>query len=209
VALGCSHRIAAPGAKLGLPEVNLGIIPGAGGTVLLPRLIPADRALDMIAGGKPVSAATALESAWSTESRRTSKRRDAPLRWRPPRPVYRRPSHYRDALPPADPDAFETQKARIRKGPADSFPPRRHRGRGAQPDRVADAAFDAEREAFIALATASSPPLCAISSSPNAPFPAFPRRKGSRPARSARSASSAAAPWARASPPPAFWRGST
>jgi 3-hydroxyacyl-CoA dehydrogenase len=63
VALGCSHRIAAPGAKLGLPEVNLGIIPGAGGTVLLPRLIPADRALDMIAGGKPVSARRARRSA--------------------------------------------------------------------------------------------------------------------------------------------------
>jgi 3-hydroxyacyl-CoA dehydrogenase len=60
IALGCSHRVAARNAKLGLPEVNLGLIPGAGGTVLLPRLIPADKALDLIAGGKPVSAPDAL-----------------------------------------------------------------------------------------------------------------------------------------------------
>lgn len=60
VALACKSRIAAPDAKLGLPEVNLGLIPGAGGTVRLPRLIGAEAALDMIASGKPVSAHKAL-----------------------------------------------------------------------------------------------------------------------------------------------------
>ena len=60
-ALACSHRIAVPAAKLGLPEVNLGLIPGAGGTVRLPRLIAADRALDMIASGKPIPAKTAQD----------------------------------------------------------------------------------------------------------------------------------------------------
>lgn len=55
-ALSCHHRIAAPGTRLGLPEVTLGLIPGAGGTVRLPRLIPALVALKMIATGKPVSA---------------------------------------------------------------------------------------------------------------------------------------------------------
>lgn len=44
-ALACSHRIATANASLGLPEVSLGLIPGAGGTARLPRLVPADKAL--------------------------------------------------------------------------------------------------------------------------------------------------------------------
>jgi 3-hydroxyacyl-CoA dehydrogenase len=151
VALGCSHRIAAPGAKLGLPEVNLGIIPGAGGTVLLPRLIPADRALDMIAGGKPVSAAKALEIGLVDRSRRTSTPPRRALALEAAEAGIPAPLPTRDALPPADPDAFETRKRASEQGPRTAFPPRRHRRGGAQPDRLADAAFDAEREAFIAL----------------------------------------------------------
>ncbi len=60
LALGCHARVAASSAKLGLPEVGLGLIPGAGGTVRLPRLVAADMALTMIAGGKPVQASAAL-----------------------------------------------------------------------------------------------------------------------------------------------------
>ncbi len=60
-AMGCHYRVAAPGAKLGLPEVNLGLIPGAGGTVRLPRLVGAARALEMVTGGKPVTARNARE----------------------------------------------------------------------------------------------------------------------------------------------------
>jgi 3-hydroxyacyl-CoA dehydrogenase len=56
VALGCNYRVAAPGAKCGLPEVKLGILPGAGGTQRLPRLVGVDKALEMIVGGDPVSA---------------------------------------------------------------------------------------------------------------------------------------------------------
>ena len=56
VALGCSYRIATATAKMGLPEVTLGLIPGAGGTVRLTRLIGAEPALDMMASGKPISA---------------------------------------------------------------------------------------------------------------------------------------------------------
>jgi 3-hydroxyacyl-CoA dehydrogenase len=59
VALGCHYRIAASTAKLGLPEVNLGLIPGAGGTIRLPRLIPATEAVSMITSGKPISATKA------------------------------------------------------------------------------------------------------------------------------------------------------
>ena len=56
VALGCAYRVAVASASLGLPEVKLGIIPGAGGTVRLPRLIGPAAAVDMITGGSPVGA---------------------------------------------------------------------------------------------------------------------------------------------------------
>ncbi len=59
VALACHYRVAAAGAKLGLPEVKLGLVPGAGGTQRLPRLIGLAAALDMIVTGKPVDAAAA------------------------------------------------------------------------------------------------------------------------------------------------------
>jgi enoyl-CoA hydratase len=60
VALACHIRIASDNAKLGLPEVGLGIIPGYGGTQRLPRLVGRGVALEMIATGRPVSAADAL-----------------------------------------------------------------------------------------------------------------------------------------------------
>jgi 3-hydroxyacyl-CoA dehydrogenase len=61
-ALGCHYRCAAPSTSVGLPEVNLGLIPGAGGTQRLPRLVGVEKALDMIISGKPVSAREALET---------------------------------------------------------------------------------------------------------------------------------------------------
>ena len=62
VALACHVRLAAPGTRLGLPEVTLGILPGAGGTQRMPRLIGFEKALDVIVGGKlhPVDKAVAL-----------------------------------------------------------------------------------------------------------------------------------------------------
>lgn len=59
VALACHRRLAAPTAKLGLPEVKLGIVPGAGGTQRLPRLVGTAAAIDMIANGRIISAAEA------------------------------------------------------------------------------------------------------------------------------------------------------
>ena len=61
LALGCHYRIMIEGAKVGLPEVNLGLIPGAGGTQRLPRLIGVAAALEMITSGKPISARKAFE----------------------------------------------------------------------------------------------------------------------------------------------------
>lgn len=60
LALACTFRLAGPGARLGLPEIKLGLIPGYGGTVRLPRLVGEARALDMILTGRTVGAEEAL-----------------------------------------------------------------------------------------------------------------------------------------------------
>ncbi len=60
-ALGCHYRIANTRAKVGLPEVMLGILPGAGGTQRVPRLVGVEKALDMMISGKPVNASNALD----------------------------------------------------------------------------------------------------------------------------------------------------
>ena len=60
VALGCNYRIALASGKVGLPEVKLGIIPGAQGTQRLPRLTGAEFALKLITSGNPISSAEAL-----------------------------------------------------------------------------------------------------------------------------------------------------
>lgn len=61
VAMACHYRIATDGAQLGLPEVKIGLVPGAGGTQRLPRLIGLTAALEMITTGNPVVAARAVE----------------------------------------------------------------------------------------------------------------------------------------------------
>ena len=55
LALGCHYRIAAPGCKMALPEVKLGLLPGAGGTQRLPRALGVEPALNMIVSGEPVN----------------------------------------------------------------------------------------------------------------------------------------------------------
>jgi 3-hydroxyacyl-CoA dehydrogenase len=62
LALACRMRIASPRAAIGLPEVTLGVIPGAGGTQRAMRLIGLEKALDMIAFGKPLRAPDALKA---------------------------------------------------------------------------------------------------------------------------------------------------
>src|SRR5476651_773671 len=55
-ALACHYRVAVPSAKVGLPEVKLGLLPGAGGTQRLPRLVGVESALNMIVSGTTVAA---------------------------------------------------------------------------------------------------------------------------------------------------------
>jgi len=59
IALACDFRLAAPGTRMGLPEIKLGLIPGAGGTQRLPRLVGMERAMAMILSGDPIAAEAA------------------------------------------------------------------------------------------------------------------------------------------------------
>ncbi len=61
VALTCHYRVAVPSAKCGLPEVNLGLLPGAGGTQRLPRIVGAEKALEMMTSGSHVPAEQCLK----------------------------------------------------------------------------------------------------------------------------------------------------
>ena len=60
-AMGCHYRVASPGARLGLPEVKLGLLPGGGGTQRLPRLVGAEAAVRMITSGDPVESTEAFK----------------------------------------------------------------------------------------------------------------------------------------------------
>jgi 3-hydroxyacyl-CoA dehydrogenase len=62
LALGCNYRIATPDASMGLPEVKIGLLPGAGGTQRLPRAVGAEKGLRMITTGDPIKADDALAS---------------------------------------------------------------------------------------------------------------------------------------------------
>ena len=62
VTLGCHYRIAVPSAKIGTPEVKLGLLPGAGGTQRIPRVAGVPLALEMTAKGDPISAKRALDA---------------------------------------------------------------------------------------------------------------------------------------------------
>src|SRR5258705_7066137 len=61
VALACHYRVAVPGAKFGTPEVKLGLLPGAGGTQRLPRVVGVRKALEMCATGNPIGIKDAYE----------------------------------------------------------------------------------------------------------------------------------------------------
>ena len=61
LAMACHYRCASPGTRLGMPEITLGILPGAGGTQRLPRLVGTENALDLLLSGAPIDAARARE----------------------------------------------------------------------------------------------------------------------------------------------------
>lgn len=112
LALGCHGRIATAEARLGLPEVTLGLIPGAGGTQRLPRLVGMLSALDLAATGKRITAADALaigliDAVAGPDLRGEAMARARALVGAGPRPLSAR------EVPPVDAAAFDAAAGRI------------------------------------------------------------------------------------------------
>ena len=113
-ALGCHYRIAVPGAKVGLPEVLIGILPAGGGTQRLPRLIGPEAALEMIVSGRHVPAPEALELGIVDELVEGGELRDAAVAYAMRvmyEPVLPRASER--AIPEHDPGIFEAMRRKI------------------------------------------------------------------------------------------------
>lgn len=115
LALGCNYRLAAETAKVGLPEVNLGILPGAGGTQRLPRIAGVETALEMIVWGKPVSAGKALAMGVVQSVHASAELLDAAVDFA--RSVIGRDEHpvsseRRDKITDVDPAVFDEFRAR-------------------------------------------------------------------------------------------------
>ncbi|MEO1919103.1 MAG: 3-hydroxyacyl-CoA dehydrogenase NAD-binding domain-containing protein [Paracoccaceae bacterium] len=115
VALGCHYRMAVNSTLLGLPEVNLGLIPGGGATVRLPRLVPTEKALEMIASGKPVKAVDALNIGLIDEIAEGTLLETAiafaKANSNQPMPT---PISQRSAIQPVNQDAWQAQKTKVR-----------------------------------------------------------------------------------------------
>jgi 3-hydroxyacyl-CoA dehydrogenase len=79
VALTCHYRVAVPSARCGLPEVNLGLLPGAGGTQRLPRIVGAQKALEMMTSGQHVPAKQCLEMGLVDELEEEGKLREGAI----------------------------------------------------------------------------------------------------------------------------------
>ncbi|WP_439815635.1 3-hydroxyacyl-CoA dehydrogenase NAD-binding domain-containing protein [Zavarzinia sp. CC-PAN008] len=79
VALTCHYRVAVPSAKCGLPEVNIGLLPGAGGTQRLPRIVGPERALEMVTSGEHVPAKQCLAAGLVDELTEEGKLREGAI----------------------------------------------------------------------------------------------------------------------------------
>ena len=115
VALAAHYRCAVPGTRLGLPEVKLGLLPGAGGTQRLPRVVGVQAALDMMTGGAPISSEAALENGLidvqlegDLENAAREYARQLLAGGAPRRPTGERPVN-----PPADPEFFAKYRSGI------------------------------------------------------------------------------------------------
>lgn len=108
LALACHHRVAMADTTFALPEVSLGLIPGAGGTQRLPRLVGAPLALDMIVGGTRLDGEAALAAGLIDGLGKDEPLALAQAFWREHPGLAIRPTGER-AVAPFDLDAFETQ----------------------------------------------------------------------------------------------------
>ncbi len=125
VAMGCHYRVALASAKLGLPEVKLGLLPGASGTQRLPRLVGAEMALSMMLSGNPIPAQAALDAGLIDMVVTTDDLAGAALDFARGA-IDKDPRHVRD-LPVADvaEDLFDKSRASIAKKARGLFSPER------------------------------------------------------------------------------------
>jgi len=125
VAMGCHYRVALASAKLGLPEVKLGLLPGASGTQRLPRLVGAEMALNMMLSGNPIPAQAALDAGLIDKIVTTDDLADAALDFASGA-IDKGPRHVRD-LPVADvaEELFDKSRANIAKKARGLFSPER------------------------------------------------------------------------------------
>ncbi len=159
VALACHYRVAVPQARCGLPEIKLGLIPGAGGTQRLPRLIGAEKALAFITSGDPVDAGTAHDLGIVDEIVSTDLRAGA-LAFAARMVAEGRPlkkiRDMEDKLLPAreDPSVFDAfRKANARKFRGRMAPELAIRSIEAAVMKPFDEGLQAERDAFLQLVT--------------------------------------------------------
>ena len=150
VALACRFRVALASASVGLPEVTLGIVPGAGGTVRLPRLVPAAVAVDLVTSGKPVKAPRARELGLVDAIVDGDLRAGAVAFAAAPRPL---PAPLSERVPaPLEPGFWEAAEARVRKAARGAAAPLRAL---ASVRKATEADFETamafERETFLAL----------------------------------------------------------
>ncbi len=116
IALACSYRVAVAGARFGFPEVKLGLLPGAGGCVRLPRLVGVEKAIDLIGNGNQISAGEALSLGLIDEIV-AADMRDAAIRYAHDRVEsasgIRRVSDL--PIPAFDAAVFDTKRAEMKK----------------------------------------------------------------------------------------------
>ncbi|MCB1419889.1 MAG: enoyl-CoA hydratase/isomerase family protein [Notoacmeibacter sp.] len=154
ITLVCDRRIVHPRAMLGLPETNLGIVPGSGGTQRLPRLVGMSTALDMIPLGTPVNAARALAIGLADEVVDDPFARALEIAGATPLPAKRRVSQMESPTPEAE--ALEAAEAAAARKKAGQIAPRRAIeliALSAETD-FADGAAE-ERKSFLSLRTGS------------------------------------------------------
>jgi 3-hydroxyacyl-CoA dehydrogenase len=208
VALACDYRVAVPSAKVGLPEVKLGIIPGAGGTQRLTRIVGPERALEMITSGEQVRAEAAHKAGALDEIVEEGRLRDGAIAFA--RRILaeggrrKRVRDLEDKVAGARgrPEIFdEFRRANARKFRGFEAPEACIQAIEAAVTLPFDEGIGASANCSRSLCRARSPRRNATCSSPSARrarSPTFP--KGRRRGPSAPSASSGPAPWAAASP---------
>lgn len=150
VAMGCHYRIASAAAKVGLPEVKLGLLPGATGTQRLPRLVGVQRALEMMLTGEPVAARGAMKAGLidrvteSDDLLAEALTYAAAISARGPRRVRDIPA------PAADEDAFAAARASLERKARGLFSPERIvRAVEVATEKDFDAGVQVERELFL------------------------------------------------------------